>query len=355
MAVIVDDAEIVLTGTVGDNWWGDGFTAAEVVTALAEVGRSTDIRVRLNSGGGIATDGAAIHAALAAHKGRVEIVVEGIAASAASVIAMAGDRLTLSTGAVLMIHDPALVTWGTAAEHLKSIAQLDRLGASYAEIYAEKTGRPASEMREAMKAETWMTAQEAVEAGFADAVGSDAPVEPTAFAYRAYARAPTALATLADARGWRPLPRPAAAPTATATLPSASIEDPTMTDTPKTPAPIASGATPPAPTPETPADPIAAAKARIKAITTAEAAGGREALARHLAFETDLSAEAALAALAAAPKAETGGEGDAAAYAARRQAAADLATPGGGPTGGKKPVATLDAKAVFARRAAARR
>jgi ATP-dependent protease ClpP protease subunit len=340
MSVIVNGNEIVLTGTVGDDWWGDGFTPPDVILALAEVGRTTDIVVRLNSGGGIATDGSAIHAALEAHKGRVEIVVEGIAASAASVIAMAADRLVMSTGAVLMIHDPALVTWGNAAAHAKSIEQLDRLGDSFADIYAEKTGKPVEEMRAAMKAETWMTAQEAVDAGFADAVGGEVtPDEPTAFAYGAYAHAPKALASLAEARGWKPLRSPVS-PTATAaTPPPASTEESTMTDPAKT--------TPTAPQP----DAGAAAKARIRAITTAEAAAGREALAEHLAFETDLAAEAALAVLAAAPK---GAEARADAYAARRAAAADLARPGDEPVKEKKPGASLDPRAIYAARAAAR-
>lgn len=321
MAVIVNDNEIVLTGTVGDTWWGDGFMAGEVITALAQVGRSTDIRVRLNSGGGIATDGAAIHAALAGHKGNVEIVVEGIAASAASLIAMAGNRVVMSTGAVMMIHDPALVTWGDAAAHAKSIEQLDSLGISYAEVYGEKTGKPAAEMRALMKAETWMTASEAVAGGFADAVGDGTPIEPTAFGYRtAYAHAPSALVALADARGWKPLAHPAVAPTAKASTPppppaAPSTEDPTMTDKTTTPAPAAD-------------DAVAAAKARIKAITTAEAATGREALAAHLAYETEMSAEAAVAALEAAPKAVA--ETPPTDYAARRQAAAGLAAPGAG-------------------------
>ena len=330
MSVIVNGNEIVLTGTVGDNWWGDGFTSPEVIMALAEVGRTTDIRVRLNSGGGIATDGSAIHSALEAHKGKVEIVVEGVAASAASVIAMAADRLIMATGAVLMIHDPALVTWGNAAAHAKSIEQLDRLGDSFADIYADKTGKPVAEMRDLMRAETWMTAQEAVDAGFADATGTAAAeIEPTAFAYGGYAHAPKALASLAEARGWKPL-RPPAAPTAASTTPPpASTEDPTMTDKTKTP-PADPAAAP---------DLIATAKARIKEITTADAAKGREGLAAHLAFETDMPTEAAIAALAAAPKGSDA-SADAGAYAARRAAAADLAAPGGDP---KKTTSALSA------------
>lgn len=355
MAVIVEKNEIWLTGTVGAYWWDDGFTAENVVFALAQVGRSTDVVVHLNSGGGVASEGAAIHAQLAAHKGKVEIVVEGVAASAASVIAMAANRLVMSLGAVLMIHEPMVETVGNVAEHQKSIAYLDTLGASYAAIYADKTGKTAEEMRSLMAAETWMTAEEAVTAGFADAT---APAvaraandnEPTAFAYGAYAHAPKALASLAEARGWKQL-RPPAPPKATAsttTPPPASTEEPTMTTTPKTQTP---------PTPEAQADAGATAKARIKAILTADAAKGRQALADHLAYETDLTVEAALATLAAAAE---GGDAPAstdpaAGYAARRQSAAALAAPGGEPEKRKSPIAAIDPKAIYAKRAAARR
>jgi ATP-dependent protease ClpP protease subunit len=331
MAVIVENNEIWLTGTVGAYWWeNDGFTSNDVAFALLQVGRTTDIVVHLNSGGGLASEGSAIHSQLSAHKGNVEIIVEGIAASAASIVAMAANRMVMSLGATLMIHDPMVETNGNLAEHQKSIAYLEALAVGFADIYAEKTGKPKTEMRSLMAAETWMTAEEAVAAGFADATtaaGSRAANDnqPTAFAYRAYARAPAALVALADARGWKPLAHPAVAPTAKASTPppptaAPSTEDHTMTDKTTTPASAAAAAAA--------ADAVAAAKARIKAITTAEAATGREALAAHLAYETEMSAEAAVAALEAAPKAVA--ETSPTDYAARRQAAAGLAAPGAG-------------------------
>lgn len=335
MAVIVENNEIWLTGTVGAYWWDDGFSSTDVAFALARIGRSADVVVHLNSGGGIASEGAAIHAQLAAHKGKVEIFVEGTAASAASAIAMAGDRVVMAIGATMMIHDPMVQTIGNIAEHLKSVDYLKALAASYAELYAEKTGRPAEEMRGLMAAETWMTAEEAVAAGFADATTAASARaandnQPTAFAYRAYAHAPAALTALADACGWAlPLPHLAVAPTARANTPppapvGTASEDTTMPDTPVIPDPTVV------------AEATSAAKARIKAITTAEAASGREALAAHFAFETDMTAEAAVTALAAAPKAAVATD-PAAGYAARRAAAASLAQPGGG--GGNQPSA----------------
>jgi ATP-dependent protease ClpP protease subunit len=356
MAVIVENNEIWLTGYVGEDYWYDGFTAGGVVSALAQVGRSTDIIVHLNSGGGLATEGAAIHAQLSAHKGNVEIIVEGIAASAASVIAMAADHLVMSVGSVFMIHDPIGMTWGNVADHQKSIETLDSIGNAYADVYAEKTGRPVAEMRDLMRAETWMTADEAVAAGFADETTSAAAKaandnEPTAFSYRAYAHAPERLVALADAKGWTRRPHSVAAP-------AASQQEPTMPNpaNPTAPAPtattVAAPPAPAAPQASTPADPV---KARIKAILDAPAATGREALARHFAFDTDMTAEAAVAALAvatAAPSATPPQSASPEAYAEQRAAAAALAQPSPRPQA-SAPQA-VDSRAIYARRAEAR-
>src|SRR5687768_3543316 len=107
MSVIVNGNEIVLSGTVGEMYFEDCFTASDVIVALAQVGDASDVTIRLNSGGGIATEGSAIHSAIARHSGRKTIIVEGIAASAASAIAMAADDLVMSLGALMMIHDPS--------------------------------------------------------------------------------------------------------------------------------------------------------------------------------------------------------------------------------------------------------
>lgn len=214
MAVIVNGSEIILSGMVGgsasgDSWFDPpGFGASDVIEALAEVGRENPVKIRLNSGGGIATEGSAINAAIMQHKGAVEIVVEGIAASAASAIAMAADTLTMAPGSVLMIHEPAGVTMGTASDHRKSGNALDALGDAYAGLYADKSGKPLEEMRALMIEEAWMTPEQAVAAGFADGVlasEKDAdPIEPAAFAYGIYAKAPEKFVALANARGWKP-------------------------------------------------------------------------------------------------------------------------------------------------------
>jgi len=260
VSAIVRGNEIVLTGTVGgDSWWDDEvFSQTDVITALAQVGRDTDVTVRVNSGGGVATEGAAIHSAFATHKGKVHMVVEGWAASAASLFVMAGDTVTMRPGALLMIHEPSGGVWGTADAHAKAAAALNTMGGVYAQVYADRCGKSPDVVREMMRAETWLGPDEAVAQGFADAAeaGADDAGEPVAFAQvRAYAHAPERITALAASRGWSAratMAAPAAPnhPTMEATVPD---------DTP----------TPPNPAPEVPAaapaDAVAVAEACAKA------------------------------------------------------------------------------------------
>ncbi|WP_336810927.1 head maturation protease, ClpP-related [Bosea sp. MMO-172] len=320
MAVLVDGNELVLTGTVGAYWFEDGFTAAEVSGALARLGRETDIVARLNSGGGIATEGTAIHAAFAAHKGKVDIVVEGIAASAASIIAMAGDSITMALGAVMMIHDASTIAFGDAGELQKRLGELDAISGSMASIYADRTGKPAAEMRDLMKAETWFTAEDAVEAGFADAVGGAAAAErsePSAFAYRSYAHAPAPVLALADARGWTVNKLLAAS-----AAPIAQTREKPMSATPKAddkPADLDKIRA------DAAADAVKADRDRRSAIMALDEAKGREALADHL-YLTGATVDAAKAALAVAPKAAAAAPDHD--YDAERARASGLAQPG---------------------------
>ncbi|WFS07771.1 head maturation protease, ClpP-related [Methylobacterium sp. 391_Methyba4] len=216
MTVLVSGNEIVLSGTVGDLYWDECFTSSDVILALAQVGRGQDVTIRLNSGGGIATEGAAIHAAVAAHQGRKTIIVEGIAASAASVIAMAGDDVVMSPGALMMVHDPSGFTFGTVDDHEKQITALTALATAMAGIYAEKTGKPVDAVRSDMRAEIWMTPEEAVAGGYADRVLARTPAQgadpqPTAFDYRLFEHPPERLVALSDRRAWTNRARPTAA------------------------------------------------------------------------------------------------------------------------------------------------
>ncbi|WP_336488298.1 head maturation protease, ClpP-related [Methylobacterium nigriterrae] len=221
------DGCIVLHGMVGGSFWDEGFTASDVVHSLAALGPTADVTVRINSSGGIAHEGLAIHAVLSAHKGRVTTVVEGLAASAASIIAQAGDERVMAAGAMMMVHDAAVWTEGNASEHQKSLAYLEVVCASLAAIYADATERPVEEIRSEMAAETWLTAEDAVAKGYADRIGAASDDEPAPFPFRAYAKAPQRLVAMADARGWskRPLPN-------TATASAAAVPQPGNKETP---------------------------------------------------------------------------------------------------------------------------
>ena len=185
--------EIVLYGTVGESLWGEEYFTARDVRAQLD-GRSGPVTVRINSGGGIATEGQAIYTALKDYPDEVEVIVDGVAASAASLIAMAGTRITMRLGSWMLVHDPSsLLTQGrgTAEDHTATANFLDKLGEAYAEVYAARTGKDKEEMRAIMRAETLFLGAEAVEAGFADAFeGDKEAAAAAAFDYRIYAHAP---------------------------------------------------------------------------------------------------------------------------------------------------------------------
>lgn len=186
--------EILLHGTVGEDW-SAYFTAAMVIAALAQF--PGDVTVRVNSGGGNPFEGAAIHAAIKAHPGKVTMRVEGIAASAASLLVMAGDVIEMAEGATMMIHDPASVTVGTADDHRASATTLDAMADNYAAVYAARSGKTPEQAREIMKTEIYYTAAQAVAEGFADKIAGEEKAAPQMFDYSVYADAPAALMALA--------------------------------------------------------------------------------------------------------------------------------------------------------------
>jgi len=324
MACIVNGNEIVLTGTVGGYYWEeDGFSSADVFMALLAVGRNADVIVRVNSGGGAASEGAAIHSALANHGGRVDVVVEGWAASAASLLAMAGKTVTMSLGATMMIHDPAGITFGDVAEHVKKINQLNAIGDAAAEIYAKKTGKSVEEMRTVMKTERWLTGQEAVSEGFADRIGvadATADIEPITFAIETYKHVPERIASIATARGWKPR---ATKPAVSAAPPSQTQENP-MTDKERADQ-LANELAALQSASKTNADALAALQAekderdRKDAIMALPEVAGRETLATALAGTAGMTPDAAKTILLTLPKAAAGNAPDEVAELERRR------------------------------------
>ncbi|MFN2310085.1 MAG: head maturation protease, ClpP-related [Gammaproteobacteria bacterium] len=137
---------------------------------LAELGALPDdsaIDLRLNSPGGSVFDAVAIHNALSRHAGTVTVWIDGIAASAASYIAMAGDEIVMPENAFLMIHDPSGLVMGTAADMRDMAGTLDKIAASMLRGYAARAGKPENEIAGLMAAETWFDAAEALDAGLA--------------------------------------------------------------------------------------------------------------------------------------------------------------------------------------------
>jgi ATP-dependent protease ClpP protease subunit len=165
-----DTAEVFIYDVIGD--WG--VSASDFVNDLKALGSPKKITLRINSEGGEVFDGIAIFEALARSEAEIAGFVDGLAASAASFIAMAADHLTVARNAKMMIHDASTIAWGNPAA-LRQVADLlDELSDTIADVYAEKSGKPAADWRTAMKAETWYSAQKAVDEGLADEVGPSA-------------------------------------------------------------------------------------------------------------------------------------------------------------------------------------
>lgn len=204
---VIINGEIVLYGTVGAKFLPDVefFTDVDVATALATIGAS-DVRVRINSGGGYADNGVAIYNLLKSHAGKVHVVIDGVAASAASLIAMAGETITMKTGAVMMIHNAQQLSVGNVQDHEKAIEALKAIDSAMADIYAARTGRSRSEIVAEMTAETWMTGEEAVAKKYATHVEAEKSMRAAAFDYRVYAHAPERMVALAAmlAGDWTP-------------------------------------------------------------------------------------------------------------------------------------------------------
>ncbi len=163
---------------IGDTWWGDGgVTASKVRDALAELQGVKTLNVFINSGGGDIFEAKAIHSQLRRFDARKVVHVDGIAASAATFIAMAGDEIITAPSASWMIHEVSGMGFGRS-EDMRALAdRLETENRVYAETYAARTKQPVDQLLGWMADETWMTAQEAKERGFTDRI-AEAETEP---------------------------------------------------------------------------------------------------------------------------------------------------------------------------------
>lgn len=168
-----DEAELLVYDEI-DSWWG--VSAGDVIAELAQV-TAPNLRVRINSPGGSVFEGLAIANALRAHPANVIVQVDGLAASIASVIAMAGDRLVMMPNSMLMIHEASGLCIGDATDMQQMAGVLGKISDNIAGAYAAKAGGTSDEWRAVMRAETWYLPEDAVTAGLADEAIPAAPPE----------------------------------------------------------------------------------------------------------------------------------------------------------------------------------
>ena len=160
---------LTLNGTIAEESWFDDDITPQLFREELNAG-SGDITVWINSPGGDCVAAAQIYNMLMDYRGSVTVKIDGIAASAASVIAMAGTKVLVSPVSMLMIHNPATMAMGDAAEMQKAIAMLDEVKESIINAYEIKTGMSRTKLSHLMDAETWMDAHTAVDLGFADEI-----------------------------------------------------------------------------------------------------------------------------------------------------------------------------------------
>lgn len=165
---------------IGADFMGGGITEAMVTDALRN-SDSKSVVLNINSPGGSAFAGVAIRNVLAQSSKTVKVNVVGLAASAASIIAMAGDTITMHSGSVMMIHPAQAMAMGDATEMRKMADTLDTVTDSIADVYVAKTGLDKQTVLDMMNAETWMTADDAVAKGFATQVSKEKAAISNAF------------------------------------------------------------------------------------------------------------------------------------------------------------------------------
>lgn len=174
-----DDADITILDVIGDDMLGDGVSAKRISAALRKIG-ARDVTVTLNSPGGDFFEGVAIYNMLRQHPHKVTVNVVGLAASAASVIAMAGDQINIAEAGFVMIHNAWAAAIGNRHDMRAAADILEPFDKAMATLYAKRTGESLETVAEWMDKETWFSGDSAVEVGLADAILPDSAVEASA-------------------------------------------------------------------------------------------------------------------------------------------------------------------------------
>lgn len=178
-------SELFIYDVIGENILGKGLSARTIRDELKQVERGDDVLLRINSPGGDVFEAEAIVSLLSDY--RVSARIDGVAASAASYIAAHAETVEISDGGFFMIHNPWTITVGDAAEHSKTEQLLKKLTASLAKAYVSQSGQTMEDVRGWMDAETWFTADEAFQYGFASTITETraaACAVPAEFGYR---------------------------------------------------------------------------------------------------------------------------------------------------------------------------
>lgn len=168
-AAAADDNSISVFDVIGQDYWGEGVTAQRIAGALRAMS-GADVTVNINSPGGDMFEGLAIYNLLREYEGRVTVKVLGIAASAASIIAMAGDEIRIGRGAFLMIHNCWVCAMGNRQDFAELAASLQPFDCAMADIYASRSGLDISAVQALMDAESYIGGSEAIEKGLADSL-----------------------------------------------------------------------------------------------------------------------------------------------------------------------------------------
>ena len=176
---------LTIDGVIAEESWFDDDVTPKLFREQLNAGNG-DIVLYVNSPGGDCVAASQIYTMLMEYKGRVTVKIDGIAASAASVIAMAGTEVLMAPTALLMVHNPLTVAIGDTEEMQKAIAMLDEVKESIITSYELKTGMSRAMLAHLMDAETWMNAQKAIELGFADGILTRETGMPDGIAINSY-------------------------------------------------------------------------------------------------------------------------------------------------------------------------
>ena len=180
-----DTRTLTIDGVIAEESWFDDDVTPKLFREQLNAGQG-DIMIYINSPGGDCVAASQIYTMLIEYKGGVTVKIDGIAASAASVIAMAGTEVLMAPTALLMIHNPLTVAIGDTEEMQKAIAMLDEVKESIITSYQLKTGMSRAKLAHLMDAETWMNAQKAIELGFADGILTRETGMPDGIAINSY-------------------------------------------------------------------------------------------------------------------------------------------------------------------------